>query len=60
MKDVFKREKKNEGMREELWESETQQTTHGLYLIPTDLNKHPKNWSLYIQNEMVCIEKLVI
>ena len=24
MKDVFKREKKNEGMREEQWESETQ------------------------------------
>ena len=27
-------------MREELWESERQQTTHGLYFIPTDLNKH--------------------
>ena len=35
-----RREKKNEGMREEQWESERQQTTHGLYFIPTDLNKH--------------------
>ena len=27
-------------MREEQWESERQQTTHGLKASPTDLNKH--------------------